>query len=271
MCLITFSWNPKSSTPLRLSANRDEFHHRPTAPAQYWPTQPHIFAGKDLQAGGTWLGVNDQGGFAALTNYREIQNTDDQPINYRSRGELVEVFLNTQSDPIAYLEQVALMKSEYQGFNLLVGNAQQMAYYSNRSEHPPLLLLAGVYGLSNALLCQHSTLNQENIINQPWPKVTNAMQDMYLLQHSENNEELQQELLSLLSSTKQANHALLPNTGVPPEWEQLLSSQFIINPAYGTRCSTALTLNNKGKFKLTELSFDKNGTKDNTVMSENHC
>jgi uncharacterized protein with NRDE domain len=267
MCLITFSWNPKSSTPLRLSANRDEFHHRPTAPAQYWPEQPHIFAGKDLQAGGTWLGVNQQGGFAALTNYREIQHADDQAISYRSRGELVEGFLNAQCDPIAYLEQVALNKKEYQGFNLLVGNAQQMAYYSNRSEQPPLLLLAGVYGLSNALLCQHATLNQERSLNQPWPKVTKAMQDMYVLQQSENDEELQQHLLSLLSSTKQANNALLPNTGVPSEWEQLLSSQFIINPAYGTRCSTALTLNNTGKFRLTELSFDKNGAMGNTITA----
>ena len=265
MCLITFSWNPESSTPLLLSANRDEFHHRPTAYAQYWPEQPHIFAGKDLQAGGTWLGVNRQGGFAALTNFREKQSNATQNTAHHSRGRLVEGFLNSQHAPLRYLEQVALRANEYQGFNLLVGNAQQIAYYSNKSNQSPRLLPSGTYGLSNALLCEHSLPNNGHIAISSWPKVLTAMQAMEKLRNtlatpSFDDEKLQKKLLSMLQNTQQVGDHLLPNTGIPHEWEQLLSSQFIINSTYGTRCSTALTLNKKGQFRHSEISFDKTGT-----------
>jgi uncharacterized protein with NRDE domain len=98
LCLIAFSWQPEQGR-LHLLANRDEFYARPTAPAHWWPDHPDIWAGRDLQAGGTWLGMSRTGRFAALTNVRE----GGARSGGRSRGELVADFLAGEQDPGAYL------------------------------------------------------------------------------------------------------------------------------------------------------------------------
>lgn len=238
MCLITFAWDPNAEFPLLLSANRDEFYQRPTAAAHFWTEQPHILAGKDLKEGGTWLGVNRRGQFAALTNYRDGKNNSS---GRYSRGKLVEQYLNQGIDPLAYLTQVEQQKEDYQGFNLIVGNSDKVAYFSNRHSQPPELLEAGIYGLSNHLL------------NTPWPKVEKAISKM---QHQPSEIK---DLLTLLNDEEKAAEHLLPDTGIPKEWESLLSSQFIISPAYGTRCSTALRLHRNGHVDFSETSFDEKG------------
>ena len=90
MCLIAFAWKVHPEYSLLVGANRDEWHDRPTAPAAWWDDYPQILAGRDLRAGGTWLGVSRSGRFAALTNFRDPSNRkSDAP----SRGMLVRDFL----------------------------------------------------------------------------------------------------------------------------------------------------------------------------------
>lgn len=238
MCLITFAWDPKAEFPLLLSANRDEFYQRPTAAAQFWSEQPEILAGKDLKEGGTWLGVNIRGQFAALTNFRDGKNNSS---GRYSRGKLVAQFLNQDIEPLDYLSQVQQQAEDYQGFNLIVGNASGIAYFSNRHSQPPTLLESGIYGLSNHLL------------NTPWPKVEKAINKM---QHQPSEIT---DLLSLLNDEEKAAEHLLPDTGIPKDWETLLSSQFIISPTYGTRCSTALRIHQDGNIDFSETTFNEKG------------
>ena len=117
MCLIVFAWQPESPTVLRLAANRDEFYSRPSAALREWPDAPGVFAGRDLQAGGTCLGVTAQGRFAALTNIRDPR----QKAGPRSRGALTSDYLLGQESAPAYLDRIMRDATEYAGFNLLVG------------------------------------------------------------------------------------------------------------------------------------------------------
>ncbi len=103
MCLIVFAWRPGHALPLIVAANRDEFYARPTQALGAWEDAPGVHAGRDLEAGGTWLGVGPQGRFAALTNIRE----PGQPLGPRSRGELVAAYLQGELGVEAYLDQVA--------------------------------------------------------------------------------------------------------------------------------------------------------------------
>ena len=156
MCLIVFAWKLLPDCPLLLAANRDEFFARPAEAAQWWQDQPHIYAGRDLQGGGTWLGMDKQGRFAALTN---IRNGADKRPNAPSRGALVANYLRGQQDALTYLKQLAENADQYQGFNLIVGDAEQLFCFSNADEGGIQQLAPGIYGLSNGAL------------NTPWPKV----------------------------------------------------------------------------------------------------
>jgi len=156
VCLILFAWQAHSEYPLVLAANRDEFHQRPTAGADFWDDAPDILAGRDLQAGGTWLGVNRGGRFAAITNYREPSGPGIA--KGRSRGRLVRNFLAGRKSPLEHAEGLRDQAAEYQGFNLLMGNRDSLAYVSNRDESV-IAVESGVHGLSNHLLDTN------------WPKV----------------------------------------------------------------------------------------------------
>ena len=153
MCLILVAWQAHPGYPLLVAANRDEFYARRTASADFWPESPQVLAGRDLEAGGTWLGITRQGRFAALTNYRDPSSHKPQA---PSRGKLVADFLRGKDSIDAYLDTLDAIA--YNGFNLLLGDGKQLIAFSNitmqRHELAP-----GVYGLSNALL------------DTPWPKV----------------------------------------------------------------------------------------------------
>ncbi|NRA23176.1 MAG: NRDE family protein [Oleispira sp.] len=240
MCLITFQWQPDADTKLVLSANRDEFLHRPALPLHAWQDIDGIYAGKDLSLGGTWLGVHKNGRFAALTNHRNMTiKGPEKPI---SRGNLVLDFLTTDISPLEYLQLLEGKAELYQGYNLLVADQQQLAYFSNRSQQAPHILAPGIYGLSNALL------------NSPWPKVEKAKQQ---LKHWLGNKH-EQALSELLSSTAIASDEFLPNTGIGLGMERILSSQKIITPNYGTRCSTGLVLTKKN-INIEEISWHSDG------------
>ncbi|MFF7108312.1 NRDE family protein [Pseudomonas sichuanensis] len=234
MCLIVFAWRPGSARPLIVAANRDEFHARPTQALAAWADAPGVYAGRDLEAGGTWLGVGPQGRFAALTNIRDPR----QALGPRSRGELVAAFLQGELGVEAYLDQVASRSGQYSGFNLLVGDAGQLGYLHAR-EAAPRLLAPGVYGLSNAGL------------DTPWPKLVKARSGLQQLLESAEPEQL----MSLLADGEPAADSELPETGVGLATERLLSSVFIASQNYGTRASTVLIVDDQGRRRMVERSF----------------
>ncbi|MGS7249974.1 hypothetical protein HG549_24535 [Pseudomonas sp. SK] len=234
MCLIVFAWRPGHALPLVVAANRDEFYARPTQALAAWEDAPGVYAGRDLEAGGTWLGVGPQGRFAALTNIRDPR----QPLGPRSRGELVAAYLQAELGVEAYLDQVASRSDQYSGFNLLVGDGRQLGYLHAR-EAAPRLLEAGVYGLSNAGL------------DTPWPKLVKARSGLQGLLETADP----QRLLALLADAEPAPEGELPETGVGLATEKLLSSVFIASQNYGTRASTVLLVDDQGRRRLVERSF----------------
>ncbi|POA22414.1 hypothetical protein C1886_01915 [Pseudomonas sp. FW300-N1A1] len=238
MCLIVFAWRPDHPTPLVVAANRDEFYARPSLPLAQWPEAPQVYAGRDLEAGGTWLGVGADGRFAALTNIRNPH----QPAARRSRGELVARFLTGEMPITDYLADVVGRSVEYAGFNLLVGNLHELWHFNAR-QTAPTRLEAGVYGLSNAGL------------DTPWPKLLKARTAL-----TEVLDDPQpQALLALLADPQTAPLADLPDTGVGLATESLLSSVFIVSPTYGTRASTALIVQADGSRWMVERSFGPYG------------
>ncbi len=238
MCLILIAWQAHPDYPLVVAANRDEFFARPTAAAAFWPDAPQVLAGRDLEAGGTWLGVSRQQRFAAVTNYREGGR---QRVDARSRGALVADFLSSQASPVAYLTPLETATAEYNGFNLVVGNGESLAYYSNRGDGQPRWLKPGLYGLSNHLL------------DTPWPKLTSAKAAFAAALLALPAQEL---FLDLLADQEIVPDTHLPETGVPLAWERILSAVFVCSENYGTRASTLLTIDRGGRTTLIERSFD---------------
>jgi uncharacterized protein with NRDE domain len=203
-----------------------------------WKDAPHVYAGRDLEAGGTWLGINADGRFAALTNIRN----PGQPLGRRSRGELVAQFLTGALSIDEYLLQVAGRATEYGGFNLLVGNRETLHFLS-ATDPVPRQLSEGVYGISNAGL------------DTPWPKLVKAKAALRAQLHDPQASAL----FKFLADPATAPVADLPQTGVGLATETLLSSVFIASPTYGTRASTVLIVNADGGRLLVEHSFGPYG------------
>ncbi len=240
MCLITFAYNVHPSYRLILAANRDEFYERPSAPADFWKDQPQVLAGRDLKEGGTWLGITRQGKFAAITNYRDPASwKNDAP----SRGKLVSRYLSGKQKAGDYLEEISAQIHKYNGFNLLLGDDNDLFVFSNRGEKQKLK--SGIYGLSNHLL------------NTPWPKVVRSRK-MLKAALNKKGDELEEALFALLADCHIPPDSKLPATGIGLEWERVLSSIFITSPDYGTRSSTILLIRKNNRVKFIEKVFDGN-------------
>lgn len=250
MCLITFQWQPNAANTLVLSANRDEFFKRPTQALHPWHNIEGIYAGKDLSQGGTWLGIHRNGRFAALTNHRDM--TIKEPKSPISRGNLVLDFLASDIDPLTYLQMLEAKAEQYAGYNVIVADKTQMAYFSNRAQQAPRILTPGIYGLSNALL------------DSPWPKLQLAKQQLNDWLSKKDSE---QPLAGLLNSTSTEEDSLLPDTGIGLVTERMLSSQKIISPNYGTRCSTGLIINRE-YIQVDEISWHSNGDQ---AVEKHYC
>ena len=237
MCLIVVGWRVHPDYPLVVAANRDEFYARPTAIAARWPDVPQIIGGIDLEAGGTWLGITESGRFAAVTNVREPNMAKAAS----SRGALTRDFLLADMPAGDYAEQIE--GSHYAGFNLLLSDGESLLYCSNR-DGKPRALPPGIYGLSNHLL------------DSPWPKLVQARQRFTAaLQHLPE----EAAFFELLADQTIVEDDKLPQTGVPLEWERLLSAVFVKSENYGTRASTLLWQGSDGTLKLHEQSFGPNG------------
>jgi len=237
MCLIVFAQKYHPRYQLVLAINRDEFFERPTAPAEFWPEAPQVLAGRDLERGGTWFGVSTKGRVAAVTNYREPH---PRMPHDKSRGMLVLEFLNGTEAAEDYLQRICASGESYGGFNLLLGDGEQLYHCSNRggavAAVPP-----GIHGLSNHLL------------DTPWPKVVTAR--LRLEQALLKQEPNQEELLSLIADSATFPDHLLPDTGVGLERERLLSPMFISGKTYGTRSTTLLLISHDNRITFIEQTY----------------
>jgi uncharacterized protein with NRDE domain len=238
MCLILFSYRTHPSFKLILAANRDEFYARPSEPPAFWKEAPNLLSGRDLVAGGAWLGITRSGRLAAITNYR---NPASVMKNAPSRGKLVRDYLMGEEPPLEYLLQVQREAEKYNGFNLLIGDTEALFWYSNRSGSP-LEISPGIYGISNRLL------------DTDWPKVVRG-KELLVPIFSESNPS-PEELFRVLRDETAAPDGMLPSTGVTLELERMLSPIFIRSPAYGTRSSTLLFIGNDDHVVFLDRTFN---------------
>jgi uncharacterized protein with NRDE domain len=238
MCLILFAYNVHPSYRLVLAANRDEFYDRPSAPADFWEKHPQVLAGIDLQEKGTWMGVTRQGKYAAITNYRDPASwKNDAP----SRGKLVSRYLTGSAGAEKYLKKISGEAGKYNGFNLILGDAEDLWVCGNRDAAQKLS--AGIYGLSNRLL------------DTPWPKVIRG-KELLRTAIELKGDELEEALFDLLQDRHCPPDENLPDTGVEQEWERILSPMFITSPVYGTRSSTVLLIGRNRRIKFVERVYN---------------
>lgn len=242
MCLILFAHQAHPDFPLIVAGNRDEFFARPTAGADYWKDAGNVLAGRDLEKGGTWMGVTRSGRWSAVTNHRD--GTRPVP-GLRSRGELVAHYLAGTVAAGDYAAEVARSAASYHGFNLLAGDATGLRYVSH-AEGRSRSVAPGIHGLSN------------HALDTPWPKVERGKRMLEGLLGA-TAEKIEEGLLAFLSDRELAEDHLLPQTGIGQEWEKQLSAAFIVAPGYGTRASTALLIGSDGEVRFRERSFGENG------------
>ena len=244
MCLIFLSLYQHPGYKLIVAANRDEFYARRTEPAEWWEDNPQIVGGRDLEARkpdgtcGTWMAMNKNGRIAMVTNYRDLKNLKSQA---PSRGHLVTDFLLSGASPEKYLQSIEPKAPLYNGFNLIVGNAEELFYLSNY-EKGVVKIEKGVHGLSNHLL------------DTPWPKVKNGKEKIKRLFDEERIDS--RKILNALYDEQQAPDDQLPDTGVGLERERMLSSMFIKSPNYGSRCSTVVAVDQNNKVEFTERVYN---------------
>lgn len=219
MCLVLFAYDPKSENRLVVAANRDELYARPAHSAHYWEDNPGVLAGRDLSAGGTWLGVNRSGSFATVTNFAE-EGPSEAPL---SRGRLPERFLSFGRDADDFAHH--LQGLDYRGFNLLLWDGERLVYTSNRGV--TRVLAPGVYGLANAEL------------GADWPKVTRGCRALTSALKSGVSTD---SLISLLADRWVPADHDLPRRGRPLALERQVAPCFIASDEYGTRASTAVII-----------------------------
>jgi uncharacterized protein with NRDE domain len=243
MCLIAWNWQPDSPTPLLILSNRDEYYARPTRTLRQWPMTDQgikVWGGQDMQAGGTWLGINAQGRFASVTNYR---SSEQQRTDTKSRGELVTSFLQSSLSAKDYLDTLSKQAHHYNPFNLLVFDGGQLMGFESRHVRT-ITMEHGIGAVSNAEF------------NTPWPKLMrlkNKLKEQLNSKITDTNS-----LVNLLHDTDTANNSELPSTGVPYAIERALSATFIKTQGYGTRACSVIRLHHTNTEFYEEI-FDETG------------
>ena len=240
MCLALVALHAAPELPFLMIGNRDEFHARPTAAADWWQEHPALLAGRDMTAGGTWYGLTRQGRFGLVTNFREAAATAPR----ESRGQLLAEFLTGDQSASGYAE--ALDLSSYAGFNLLIGTSPDDAVYvSNRADEPIRPLQPGVHAVSNALL------------DTPWPKlvhVRSSVSDWLAAGAAEP-----EQLFGPLRDMTQANEPDTPELDLPPGWHRALTAPFIIGADYGTRSTSLAWIRPDGRARYVERRYRPDG------------
>lgn len=252
MCLVVFSYKEQKESlkafpgSLILAANRDEYYERPTKNMHWWEPE-EILAGKDLQAGGTWLAVSNDGRFAVLTNFKELANGKE---SLKSRGELISNYIASKGvSSKEYLEN--FKERNYAGFNLLLGDKEGIHYISNRSEGIEKLE-SGIHALGNLLL---NTQTKKSI------KIKNQFKE--LLQTNPN-----EDVLLEFMRGDSGDLSNLDMAGFKETEHEEIPYRFIKSNVYGTRCTTLLTIDLNGKYTITEQNYSKKGNKTKRISYE---
>jgi uncharacterized protein with NRDE domain len=227
VCLVALAYKAHPRFPFIFAANRDEFLDRPAEPAHWWADAPHLLAGRDVRAGGTWMGITRTGRFAAVTNHRDLRAPRVQG---PSRGLLVCAALDGVIDPAT--------TGSYDGFNLLYGPLDALHYHNN-VQPVDAPLPPGIHGLSNAFL------------DTPWPKVERATAELRRLVAGPDAQ-LVDGLFTMLSDGRTAPDDRLPDTGLPLDLERAVSAILITSPGYGTRCSSVVLVDHDGRVRFEE-------------------
>ena len=247
MCLLVLAWRCHPHFRVVVAANRDEYHARPSLPLAPWPDTEGIVGGRDQQASGAWFAVGNRSRFGIVTNFREFgRRRRSAP----SRGGLIPAYLTGDSAPDHYLRTLETDAPGYAGFNLLLADRGSLWYASNRADQFARELPPGIYGLSNEFL------------DTPWPKLVRVRSRFDALMQSVKSPDLDtfdSDLFGLLADREPAPPDSLPAGDLSPEWARKLSAPFVLDPGYGTRCSTVLTISNQGALRIAERRFDASG------------
>ncbi len=249
MCLLVLAWQAAPRYRLVVAANRDEYHERPAAALAKWPPPAALIGGRDLRAQGAWLAVDRERRFGVVTNFRELQRPR---AGAPSRGELIPRYLSAPAahqSPQQFFAALQAQAQRYSGFNLLLADRDSLWYGSNRATPFARALTPGIYGLSNELL------------DTPWPKLQRVRRgfEAWLTRPQNASPAALFELLN--DRTQAPDDAALPHSGsgLPSEWDRILSAPFVLHPQYGTRCSTVVLLEPGGRLYLAERRFDPRG------------
>jgi uncharacterized protein with NRDE domain len=246
MCLLVLAWRCHPRYRAVIAANRDEFHARPATALAPWPDLPGIAGGRDLQAGGAWFAVDQRHRFGIVTNFREFgRRRRSAP----SRGGLIPEYLAGEAPAADHLRKLETDAPGYAGFNLLLADADSLWYASNRADTFARELPPGIYGLSNEFL------------DTPWPKLVRVrarFTELLARGSGQDRDAFVASLFDLLADREMAPTDTLPNGDLSPEWARKLSAPFVLDPEYGTRCSTILTATDD-EISLAERRFDAAG------------
>lgn len=251
MCLVALAIHAVPGVPVVVVANRDESTARAADPLHRWPEG--VVAGRDVTGGGTWMGAAPDGRWALVTNVRDPEAVAAFRSGRRaplSRGALPVGFLTSDASPVDYAADVLAAAGDFDPFNLLVGQADDVWFVSSR-ESDPRPLAAGVYGLSNATL------------DTPWPKTVRTR--VALRAALAGGVPPEDDLLAILDDTRPASDDELPATGLDLDTERLVSAPRIVSPGYGTRVSTVFTLRAGGHASLIERTWRADGSPAGTV------
>ena len=250
MCLVLVAWQQHDEWPLIVAGNRDEFHARPTERLHWWTDHDQVLAGRDLQAGGTWLAVSRSGRFATVTNHRDAIPPDG---SYRSRGQLVTGFVDGTSGALDYVN--AIEDGDYAGFNLLVCDGETLAFTSNR-DGPPRTLQGGLYGVANAGL------------DAPWHKTRVSKRR---IQAALDNGDISSEvLLDILGDRERGPTDDVSTNGLDFELAHALTAPFVVQPEYGTRASSVVLVSRDGTVDVTERRFLMDGSQRGETRESFH-
>ncbi len=251
MCLLLLSIKSHSVYKLIVAFNRDEYYDRPTTPAGFWEEEPELLVGRDLRAGGTWLGITRNGRIGVITNYCDPASIKDDAF---SRGKLVNNFLLCQQTAVDYLDGLIRDEDMYNGFNIILGEKDRIYWYSNRGNRPRNLL-PGIYGLSNHLL------------DTPWSKVKRgkeALSNLLSRRKSPSPEDIFQTLQDRSTFPDES----LADLEFDREWESLLLPIFVSSPTFGTRSSTLLLIDQRDHVTFIERTFNAEGNDPGTRKYE---
>lgn len=251
MCLLVVAWRSHPRYRLVVAGNRDEFHDRPTAALDWWDDDPELLAGRDLRAGGTWLGLARSGRFGIVTNFRDGNGA---PNLAPSRGQLVPDFLRSERTTGDFLDALRPHAPDYAGFNLLLGDAHGLHYFTNVGDDTARALAPGLYGLSNHRL------------DEPWPKLVRTRERFAATLGNADPDPTT--LLDLLADRTPAEYESPPDRGLPPDLERALSAPFVRHERYGTRSSTAVLVEHGGRTLVVERRFDPAGEPSGTTRIE---